>query len=40
MLPQVGLSRGNHMVNKQSDKKALPGFEPGISCLLDRRFNR
>ena len=20
--------------------KALPGFEPGISCLLDRRFNR
>lgn len=20
-------------------EKALPGFEPGISCLLDRRFN-
>ena len=20
--------------------KALPGFEPGISCLLDRRINR
>ncbi len=22
------------------NKKALPGFEPGISCLLDRRFNQ
>ena len=21
-------------------KKAPPGFEPGISCLLDRRFNQ
>ena len=21
-------------------KEALPGFEPGISCLQDRRFNR
>ena len=23
-----------------ASRKALPGFEPGISCLLDRRFNR
>ena len=25
--------------DKKTDE-ALPGFEPGISCLLDRRFNR
>ena len=22
------------------ENEVLPGFEPGISCLLDRRFNR
>ena len=26
--------------NYYAPRKALPGFEPGISCLLDRRFNR
>ena len=24
----------------KKSEKALPGFEPGISCLLDRRINR
>ena len=38
--------RGSDVYMHDSDKllkmvpKALPGFEPGISCLLDRRFNR
>ena len=25
---------------KEGKKKALAGFEPAISCLLDRRFNQ
>ena len=33
-------SRGSSFSSGQFSLKALPGFEPGISCLLDRRFNR
>ena len=30
----------NYKTEEWFENEALPGFEPGISCLLDRRFNR
>ncbi len=29
-----------HRVQKKKSFQALAGFEPAISCLLDRRFNQ
>ena len=31
--------QGNEDNSEEKAEKAQPGFEPGISCLRDRRFN-
>ena len=39
---QFSTNRGNHNNSPTNDgeNQALPGFAPGFSCLLDRRFYR
>ena len=36
----VGNGEEMYECKKKMERKALAGFEPAISCLLDRRYNR